>query len=51
MDVTFSYDWPIITKADGKRYIDIKNPKLEYKLRDMHINFENLFDGNQVLGK
>ncbi|XP_034238685.1 protein takeout-like [Thrips palmi] len=52
MRISFDYDWPVKKRANGKEYIDILNHKMTlHELGFMQVRFENLFNGDRLLGE
>lgn len=50
-DVAFSVKFkPKVTEKNGKTYIQTKRFHLNFDTTRMHVHFENLFNGNKVLG-
>ncbi|XP_023309700.1 protein takeout-like isoform X1 [Anoplophora glabripennis] len=49
--VDYFFQFELIKKGDGKEYInpDIK-PEIKYTLRNAHYHFDNLFNGDKLLG-
>lgn len=46
----FSFDYDL-KKKNGKDYVDLKNPTLTYETKRSYYQFDNLFNGDERLGK
>ncbi|CAH1176476.1 unnamed protein product [Phaedon cochleariae] len=52
VDVTYGVYYKLITKKDGKQYIDQNlTSNVEYSLGKSHYQFDNLFNGNPEIGE
>lgn len=50
LEFSFIYDWDLV-RRNGFDYVKITNTTLPYHISSMHINLENLFNGDKLLGK
>lgn len=49
-DVSFSANFkPKVTEKNDKKYIQTKHYRLDFDTKRMHVQFENLFNGNKEL--
>ncbi|KAK3926823.1 Protein takeout [Frankliniella fusca] len=52
MKISYEYDWPLKKKPNGREHIDILNSKMTlHSLGFMSMRFENLFNGDRLLGE
>lgn len=50
LKVDFDSDITIITK-NGKEYIQLVNPRLDFTVESFYLTLDNLFNGDKNLGK
>ncbi|XP_075215010.1 protein takeout-like [Lycorma delicatula] len=49
LDITYKFDF-VLTKKNGKEYIQIPDSTINFNTTRMYIKLENLFNGDKVLG-
>lgn len=47
----YKTDFDLKKGKDGKEYIKLKNPKIDFKAKSFKIKLTNLFNGDKTLGK
>lgn len=50
VDLTVKYK-PKVVEKNGKKYIQTEKFQLDFDTTQLHINLENLFNGDKALGK
>ncbi|XP_066156122.1 protein takeout-like [Euwallacea fornicatus] len=49
-DVNLSYDYDLVTRSDGKRYVANVRQHVSCNINKAHYQLDNLFNGNKLLG-
>lgn len=51
LKLTYKVDFDLHKGKGNKEYVQLKNPKLDFKAEKFRVHLTNLFNGDKTLGK